>query len=85
MKVIFSDTALKTLRKMSKSVAKQIIDYVEDISFLENPYSRGRALVGNQQGLWRYRCGDYRIICKINDKELCIIVLKIGHRSNVYK
>ena len=53
MKIVFSDTAFKTLQKMAKPVAKQIIDYMEEISFLENPYSRERALVGNKQGMWR--------------------------------
>ncbi len=51
----------------------------------ENPRIHGKALVGNMSGLWRYRIGDYRLICEIKDDELIIFALSIGHRREIYK
>ncbi|MDR3346095.1 MAG: type II toxin-antitoxin system RelE/ParE family toxin [Campylobacteraceae bacterium] len=51
---------------------------------LENPRSRGKALVGNLSGLWRYRVEDYRLICKIEDNHFIILVIEIGHRNSIY-
>lgn len=51
---------------------------------LDNPRSRGKALVNNLKGLWRYRVGDWRIICDIVDEEIIINVLELGHRREIY-
>jgi mRNA interferase RelE/StbE len=45
----------------------------------------GEPLVGNFQGYWRYRVGDYRIVCELQDKELLILVIEVGHRKDVYQ
>ena len=57
----------------------------EEVALLENPHSRGKAMVENMRGLWRYRVGDYRIICEIFEEDILISVIKIGHRRDVYK
>ena len=85
MKVEYSDEAKKQIKKLDKQIQKRIIDYLDNISTLENPRSKGKGLTSNFVGLWRYRVGDYRVICRIVDSELVIIALAIGHRREVYK
>ena len=83
--VEFLDTAKRQLRKIDKTWQAAILDYLEDeIAPLQDPRSRGKALVGDKQGLWRYRVGDYRILCEIKDTELVITAVAIGHRREVY-
>ena len=84
MTVQFSHTALKTLKKLDKNIAKQIIDYAHELEKMKDPRTKGKGLKSNLAGLWRYRIGDYRMICEIRDEVLTIIVLKIGHRREVY-
>ena len=85
MKVKYSDPALKQLRKIGKSEAKKIVEYMKEVEKLENPRSRGKALVENLKGLWRYRVGDWRVLCDINEESIFIEVLRVGHRREVYK
>lgn len=75
-----SEKAVRALRKMDKQAARRIKDELEEIAKLEDPRSRGKALVGNLAGLWRYRVGDYRIICDIEDGRLVILVVDVAHR-----
>lgn len=84
MKVIFSETALKTLKKVDGSIRTQIVKYAHELEALEDPRTRGKGLSSNLAGLWRYRVGDWRLICEIKDNELIISVVRIGHRSEVY-
>lgn len=79
-----SDKAVKALRKMDKQVARQIRDELADIARLDDPRSKGKALVGNLAGLWRYRVGDYRIVCDIEDEALVVLVVDVAHRREVY-
>jgi mRNA interferase RelE/StbE len=51
----------------------------------EDPRIHGKGLTANHSGQWRYRIGDYRIICQINDTELVILALSVGHRNEIYK
>ena len=74
----------KILRKLDKPVQRRISTFLHTLEETEDPRSKGKALVGNLAGLWRYRVGDYRIICDIHDNELIIIVIDIPHRSTVY-
>ena len=84
-RVDFLEPAKRELKKLDKRWQLAILDYLEDeIANLENPRSRGKALVGDKQGLWRYRVADYRIICEIQDSELVIVAVTIGHRKNIY-
>lgn len=85
MTVRLSDKSKKYLKKLDKHTAKFIIDYLHKIEKLQDPRSQGKNLVGELSHLWRYRCGDYRILCRIQDDILEILVVKIGHRREVYK
>ena len=84
--VFYSKTALKQLKKMNKEVSSLIIGYIEkNIINTESPYSHGKSLSANRKDQWRYRIGKYRIIFNINDNELIILVIEIGHRKEIYK
>lgn len=84
-KISIDSRAGKELKKLDKLAQKKIILYLkEQIAILDNPRLFGKALQGDKRGLWRYRVGDYRIICQILDDELIILVVKIGHRSTIY-
>jgi mRNA interferase RelE/StbE len=53
---------------------------------LDNPRSIGQALQSSKPGeFWKYRVGDYRLICKIEDSQLLILVLRVGHRREIYR
>lgn len=80
-----ADSAIKTLRKTDPHTRRRIWAAVQEIADLEDPRSRGKGLTGNLRGLWRYRVGDWRIICDINDGHLTIIVIDVGHRSRIYE
>ena len=82
----YSETALKQLRKLDRSISHKIVDYLANrIALLEDPRSEGHALTGGLKGHWRYRVGDYRIVCEVKDQVLLVFVLKIGHRREVYR
>ncbi|MDY5129862.1 type II toxin-antitoxin system RelE family toxin [Actinotignum urinale] len=80
-----SESAVKTLKKLDSPIAKRIHNELLQISLLDDPRSRGKALTGNWGSFWRYRVGSYRIICRIEDEQLLITAVKIGHRSNIYQ
>ena len=81
------EAAEKDLAKLDKQVARRIIKYLrERISVLDNPRSIGEALQGSRFGeFWKYRVGDYRIITKIEDNAMLILVIRIGHRGKIYR
>ncbi|OBX05796.1 RelE [Gallibacterium genomosp. 3] len=84
---MFADTARKQLTKLAKKnpqQAQRIINYLKSLQTLEDPRDRGKGLVGDLSGMWRYRVGDYRIICHIDNGELLITALEIGHRREIY-
>ena len=85
MRIIYSEEALKSLKKLDRPVQKLIISYMDKIALLEEPRARGKALSENLRGFWRYRVGDYRILCEIQDEKLIICVVDIDHRKNIYK
>lgn len=75
----------REMKKLDKQVAKRITAKLREISQLDDPRSMGKGLTGNLAGLWRYRVGDYRIICDIEDGVLLILVVDVAHRREVYK
>lgn len=81
------DKAKKNLARLDKPVAKRILAFLrERVATLDDPRSIGEALKGSQLGeFWKYRVGDYRIISHIEDKELCVLVVRIGNRREVYR
>lgn len=84
MNVRYSKEALKQLKKLDKPTAKTIVEYMQGIEKLKNPRDRGKQLSGDLAEFWRYRMGNYRILCRIQDRELVILVVEIGHRKDVY-
>lgn len=84
-KIVFTDRAKKQLKKLDKHVASLIIGWLEkNIKDCKNPRVHGKGLVENKSGQWRYRIGDYRVICEIQEEEIVVLVLEVGHRKNVY-
>lgn len=84
-RIVFSETALKQLKKIDKPTAALIIGWLrKNIDGCSNPRQHGKGLTANRSGQWRYRVGDYRIIVEIQDKEVIVLVLEIGHRKNIY-
>ena len=84
--VKFNDIAEKQLKKLDKPIQRKLLDYLDErIENCKNPRHFGEPLKANKSGLWRYRVGDYRIICEILDGELIVIALAIGHRREVYR
>lgn len=83
----YTDTAKKQLKKLDRQVALRIVDFMDErISPLEDPRSTGKALTGLLLGAyWRYRVGEYRVICNIQDGALCVLVIEVGNRKEVYK
>ena len=83
----FDDAAKKDLSKLDKQIARRITDFLrERVAPLDDPRSLGHALKGAALGeLWRYRVGDYRIICDIQDGALRILVITIGNRREIYR
>jgi mRNA interferase RelE/StbE len=76
----------KTLKKIDIETRKRIFDFLKSrVAVSENPRILSEPMKGNFAGLCRYRVGDYRIICRIEDDILTVLVLKIGHRKNIYK
>lgn len=82
----YTDTAKGQLRKLDKQSARRIVDYMDErITGLDNPRSTGKALAGPLGGLWRYRVGDYRVICDIQDEVLRVLVVLVGNRGEIYQ
>lgn len=84
--VEFNDSALKQLKKLDRRWQSAILDYLEDrVAASGNPRQFGKPLSGDLKGWWRYRVGDYRIICDVQEQRLVVLVVKIGHRGDVYR
>jgi mRNA interferase RelE/StbE len=82
----YAETAKKQLTKLDKSVERRIADFMDErIATGENPRNLGKALKGPLGEFWRYRVGDYRILCEIQDELLTVLVLQIGNRREVYR
>ncbi len=82
----YADTAMQQLRKLDRQTARRIVDFMDErIATLENPRATGKALTGPLGGLWRYRIGDCRVICDLQDDALRVLVLQVGHRREVYR
>ena len=82
-----SSGARKELRKLDSPMASRVITFLRDrVGKLDNPRLIGEALQGNKYGeFWKYRVGDMRIIVRIEHRELLILVVRVGHRKQVYR
>lgn len=83
----YTESALRQLKRLDKSIAVRVLDYMgERIAPVGDPRASGKRLVGPRMGAyWRYRVGDVRVICDIQDEVLVILVVEIGHRREVYR
>lgn len=84
-RIDLSPGAERQLGKLNPKDAKRIAAELRKIAALDSPRQRGKALTGEFAGLWRYRVGDWRVIAKIEDGRLVIVVLALGHRRDVYR
>jgi len=86
-RIRFSEEAQKNLDKLDRQVAIRILRFLNGrIAPLENPRTVGEALKGSSLGeFWRYRVGDYRIVARIEDDEICLLIIRIGHRREIYR
>ncbi len=83
----FDEAAKKELAKLDRQVARRLLDFLKQrVISLKDPRSVGQALKGSKLGeFWKYRVGDFRIIAKIQDQKMIILVLRIGNRREIYR
>lgn len=84
--VELSERFKKEFRKLDKYTQKIIRLWInKNLVECQNPRQYGKGLTANRKGQWRYRIGDYRLICEIEDENMIILALTIGHRRSIYK
>jgi len=83
----YTETALKQLRKLDRPTARRLVDFMDErVAQRADPRDQGKALSGPAfASLWRYRVGDYRVVCEIQDAAVVVLVVSIGHRREVYR
>jgi len=79
----YTESALRQLKKLDKSIALRVLDYMDErVAKLDDPRTLGKNLVGTKLGVyWRYRVGDIRVICSIQDGEMCVLVVEARQPS----
>lgn len=82
-KVVYLDSVEKDFKRLDRPTRKRILDKIETY-LAKDPKALGKALTGEFHGLWRYRVGDFRVIYKIAEEEILVIVARVGHRKDVY-
>jgi len=82
-KVVYLDQVEEDLKKLDKSTARKILVRLETY-LARDPKGLGKPLRGEFQGYWRYRWGGYRVIYKISEREVLILILRISHKKDVY-
>lgn len=80
----YEDSAVRWFRKADPQTARRVRNALKSVVMLEDPRQRGKALTGTLSGLWRYRVGDYRVVCDLIDDRLVVLVIGVDHRSRVY-
>jgi mRNA interferase RelE/StbE len=85
LEVDLSPDAAKWLRKADPQTAHRISAALRAIATLDHPRDQGKALTGILSGLWRYRVGDYRVVCDLQDARLIVLVIDIDHRNSIYE
>ncbi|MCP4661413.1 MAG: type II toxin-antitoxin system RelE/ParE family toxin [bacterium] len=80
------DSAYRDLYRLDRPIQRRILKFLDDrVASSENPRRVGKALAGDKSGLWRYQVGDYRLICRIEYDRLVVLVVGLGHRSEIYR
>jgi len=82
-KVVYLDSVAKDFKSLGKPAQKRTLDKIEKV-LAKDPKVLGKSLKGQFKGFWRYRIGDIRVIYKISESEILIIVAKVAHRKKVY-
>ena len=84
--VKIGSVAEKQLHKLDVSTRNRLLDYLwTRVEGCENPRFFGEPLKGDKSGLWRYRVGNYRLLCEIQDTHLIVLVIAVGHRRDIYE
>ena len=84
--VSFNAHAERQLRRLDRAAQARIVDFLsERIESGDDPRQAGKALRAAMSGLWRYRVGDYRIVCRLDDTAVTVMVIAVGHRREVYR
>ncbi len=84
-RIELTESARRQLEKGDRAVARQIMKFLrERLAVDADPRRFGRALRGEMSGPWRYRVADHRVICDIQDRNVTVLVVRVGHRSTVY-
>lgn len=86
-KIEFSGEAERELSKLDGQAKRRILKFLQErVAKLDNPRTIGKALQRPHFGeFWKYRVGDYRLICTIEDVRVVVLVLRIGHRKEIYR
>ena len=86
-KIEFAESAARQLRNLDRTVARRILAFLGDrVATAEDPRRLGSALKGDELGqFWKYRVGDCRVIAEVRDREVRIVVVRLGHRRDVYR
>ena len=84
-KADFTPEARRQFERLDRSVQRRIQTYLNDNVLAGDPRRFGRALRGDLSGLWRYRVGDFRLIAKLEDAIVTVVIIKTGHRSVIYE
>lgn len=84
--VHYSKKAQKQIRKLDKQTQRLLFSWIDkNLEGTNNPRLHGKGLTGDRANEWRYRVGDYRLICDIQDNQMVILALEVGHRRDIYK
>ena len=83
LEIEWDERARKELRSLDKGIQRRIFSYLRERT-TENPRNFGKQLSGNMAGLWRYRIEDFRVICRLEDEKLTVVVVAVGHRKEIY-
>ncbi len=83
-KVEIKKKVVKQILKLDTVAQSQISEFLKSLQYI-NPRSQGKELRGKMKGLWRYRLGNYRLVAHIRDDILTVIILKVGHRKEIYR
>jgi mRNA interferase RelE/StbE len=85
-RIEISRTAEKRIQKLDRKSQQSIVDFLrERVMSAADPRQFGKPLHGDKKGLWRYRVGDYRLICDIQDQRVTVLLLALGHRKEIYR
>jgi mRNA interferase RelE/StbE len=84
-KIEFKKQAAQEINKLDKPQRERIRAFLKNLATRDNVRVQGHALQGKLSNYWRYRVGDYRLVCQIKDSELIILIVNAGHRKDIYK